>query len=299
VSLALFVFTITLIPLPISPLLVLVIDLMADVFPAIAFAYEPAEIDLMSLPPRTMAMKRMHPEPSVSPYRAERRPHASESTFHRVWESFLGGYKDPVSGDSLVNHSMLRWAFLRVGLINTFGAFGSYLVGLAVARVPFSILWNSSLVYWKSDSPPLALANGTIANGHAQVEILRTLNTGFFISVMIVQWFNGLVVGRYMYPNEQNARVPEEQRKGFLRDAWNRYGYSHNPRMWIYFLISLIVVGVVSFVPAIDTVFLASPIYALQIVPPLVAGFVLLAWYVLKMKWMLSRSKSPRGPQSV
>ena len=211
----------------------------------------------------------------------------------------MNAYKDPVTGNPLVSSTMLKWAFLRVGLISAFGAFGSYLVGLAVARVPFSVLWNSSLVYWQASSPPLTLTNGVIANGAAQVRILKVLNTGFFISVMIVQWFNALIVGRYMYPVESNIEASDGKKVGFFCNVWNRYGYSHNPRMWIYVLISVISVGVVSFVPAIDAVFLTAPIYALQVAPPLVAGLVLVAWYSLHVKWVQSRSKNRRGPQSV
>lgn len=52
VALGLFVFVVVAGPLTISPLLVMVIDLLTDVPPAVAFAFEPPELDLMLQAPR-------------------------------------------------------------------------------------------------------------------------------------------------------------------------------------------------------------------------------------------------------
>ncbi|GAB0495509.1 hypothetical protein MMPV_006811 [Pyropia vietnamensis] len=88
-------------PLPITTILVLCIDLGTDIFPAIALAYEPAEGDLMSRPPRPS-------EPGADP---------------------------------LVNRRLLCWSLLQIGIMQTAAGLYAYMVvfndyGLSPSLLP-------------------------------------------------------------------------------------------------------------------------------------------------------------------
>ena len=85
VALGLGVFVITLIPVPITPLLIMVIDLLADIWPAISFAWEPAEGDLMLHKPRNINNVRSPTETEDTPHNA-----CFPSTIHTTLRSAIG-----------------------------------------------------------------------------------------------------------------------------------------------------------------------------------------------------------------
>ena len=247
VALGLGIFVVTLIPIPITPLLIMVIDLLADIWPAIAFAWEPAEGDVMLLRPRNIDNVRSPAEiedapheeaqedPSQHPTQPQRQQRVEVSKskllafLHRI-------YTDPIKGQSLVDSSTVLWAFFQAGLISTVACFGAYLIGIAFSHVPWNILFNSYRTYFTPTSPPLLLTNGTIADATMQIRINRRLSTAYFLTIMIVQYFNAFMC-KHLY------------KPPYGRDLFVNY------QMHIAILISATIASIVAFVPVIQTVF--------------------------------------------
>lgn len=282
VAIGLGVYVVTLIPIPITPLLVVVIDLLADVWPAVAFAYEPPEVDLMAMPPRNLTNVRTLPitdiphDPTVNnagfipgddPNVIERHTPPLKLELLALLKRVYGS---SIKGTPLVNAEVIRWAFLQAGLFNTVGAFGSYIVGIALAGVPFAVLWNANLTYFTSTSPPLGLTNGTLASASDQVTINNKLATGYFLSIMIVQYYNVFLC------------------KHRFRPPWGADLFFNRP-MYAAIALSAAICSIVAFVPAIQDVFKTGYIWALQIAPPFAAGAALFAWTACK--WGVRRRR--------
>ena len=280
VSVGLGVFVITLIPIPITPLLIMVIDLLADIWPAVAFAWEPAEGDIMrhqprnidnvktpteidSPPPPTTAIGENgpHQDPVVSSGPVVEVPRNRLIAFlHRI-------YADPIKGKSLVDTPTVLWAFAQAGIISSVACFGAYLIGVAFSHLPWNLLFNSFLTYFTPTSPPLLLTNGVIADANAQIQINRRLSTAYFLTIMIVQYFNAFVCKhRYKPP--------------YGRDLFVNY------RMFIAILISAVIASIVAFVPVIQIVFQTFYPYALSLSPAWVGGFALVGWDATRKGWM-------------
>lgn len=203
--LAFLVFIITAIPLPISSLLVLLIDLGSELGPALSYAYEPAENDLMLVPPRkVLVVDPVKQIKSSQPSRFkgwfkkkfDRKPKAviidlehgltsnvATTTIETVavdvkpfkestvklwiidcWTKFSAPFRRKDTGEVLVDDDLLIWCYLEGGIIETIGCFGAYLTTLAILNVDFSTMWHSALTYYKTDSPPLLLADGTFVS---------------------------------------------------------------------------------------------------------------------------------------
>ena len=274
VVIGLLVFTITLIPIPITPLLVVVIDLLVDVLPAIAFAWESEEVDLMGRPPRSINnVKRT----------ANIEQETQEKKYSWLVEKIINIYKDPIKGKPLIDEHVFGWAFFQAGMAGTLGAFGGYVVGIAFAKLPWGSLWNISRTYFQSDSPNLLLSNGTIATASEQVAISEKLTTAYFLSIMIVQYCNCLLC-RYRH------KPPYLNRHLIV-----------NYRIFVAVLISAAIASIIAFVPAIQTVFLTNYPYAASLAPAFAAGLLLWLWRfiymtILSRRWRMENLYRRRTP---
>ena len=172
-----------LIPLPITPLLILMIDVGADVGPALSFAREPPEYPkekIMTFPPRKKAS-----------------PRGPRRRFDRV----LGPFRMGFSGESLVDRDLLGWVYFQGGIVLCLGSFGAYLVVFWVRKVPFSQLWRTAESLYYPEAPPFALSDGTIIGGTEQTAILNEAQAAYFLAIIIGQWFNLFCTKhRYRYP---------------------------------------------------------------------------------------------------
>ncbi|KAJ3441746.1 sodium/potassium-transporting atpase subunit alpha [Anaeramoeba flamelloides] len=128
------------IPLPLTIVMILCIDLGTDLWPAISLAYETAETDIMKRLPRNQKT------------------------------------------DRLVSKKMISFTYFQIGIIQALAGFLCYFVifmdyGIRPGQL-FGINkdWeNQSLILFGMDY-------------EKRMEALRTAQTGFFISIIIVQW---------------------------------------------------------------------------------------------------------------
>lgn len=168
--LAFLVFIVLSIPLPLSAILVLLVDLGTELAPAMSFSSELPEGDLMLVPPRkvlTTAARAGAGQPLQAV--AEEQPTVGmRGLLKRAWAALMWQFQREETGEVLVDNDLLLWAYLQGGMIEAAGCFGSYLAVLAWSRVPFGMLYRSAGVYFRRGAPDLVLTDGTIVSDFSQ-----------------------------------------------------------------------------------------------------------------------------------
>jgi sodium/potassium-transporting ATPase subunit alpha len=127
-------------PLPLSTVLILCVDLGTDMIPAISLAYETAESDIMS-----------------------RKPRNSET-------------------DKLVTSRLISFSYLQIGVIQALAGFFTYFVVMGNFGFPPTILLNKAFDWGQTN---------VLVNGYSEIdrdEALRSAQTAFFVSIVVVQW---------------------------------------------------------------------------------------------------------------
>ncbi|RKP34367.1 hypothetical protein BJ085DRAFT_21450 [Dimargaris cristalligena] len=272
-------------PLPISAILVLAIDLGFELFIALTFAWEPPESEssLMKLPPRrpvtfeslTRFRARMarRPQPAVDPETGE----PIEPTLVRRVLTTLGrpftrnfwlDFFEKQDGEVLVDGNLLSWAYLEVGTIEAVACTTTYLLVLykfgitpAIAR-----LMAKDGIYFTETSPVYENAEANLhLTGAEQYRALGEAQSAFYLSVMITQIFN-------LFACKTRLRLPLG--RIVLR----------NRATFIGIFGGVALAMLVVYVPPFNYVFLSnyhlSPIYWLV---PMAFGFVIIIYACLRM----------------
>jgi sodium/potassium-transporting ATPase subunit alpha len=218
------------IPLPLSAIMILVIDLGFELIAALSFAWDPPETkdDMMKLPPR----KPVTPETTnIFRRRALRhtQSHFDEEAgvvispedrtkfkklFHKVRQIFTKEYWfdrfENTGAEVLVDGSLLSWAYLEIGSIEAIGALTAFFVVLYRRGItPYDAREmqrgaGSPTNYWSKD----AISYNGI-DGPSQVDILAEAQSMYYWSIMTIQMFNifacktrlTLPFGKYMFAN--------------------------------------------------------------------------------------------------
>ncbi|KAF9172499.1 hypothetical protein BGX21_001487 [Mortierella sp. AD011] len=204
------------IPLPISAMLILVIDLGFELLISLTFAWDKPETNsgLMRLPPRKpvtptsierrrrLATRALAPVidsesgEEVKPSAFARFQHEFKSMFTAVyWREKFEGSEDEV----LVDAGLLSWAYLEVGIIETVGALLTFFV-----------------VFYKAGITPaeaVRMQKANLFSGEDALEehkdLLARAQSSFYLGIMIMQLFNlfackcryRLPFGMYMFSN--------------------------------------------------------------------------------------------------
>ncbi|KAG0056105.1 hypothetical protein BGZ83_006366 [Gryganskiella cystojenkinii] len=203
------------IPLPISAMLILVIDLGFELLLSLTFAWDKPESShgLMRLPPRKpvtpasierkrrLATRVLPPvidqetNEEIKPSWFTRFSHDFKAMFTSVyWRERFEHTDDEI----LVDGGLLSWAYLEVGIIETVGALVTFFVvmykdgGLTPAR-----------------AVALQKQNAFNVDGSPEAEILARAQSSFYLAIMIMQVFNlfacktryRLPFGKYMFQN--------------------------------------------------------------------------------------------------
>jgi sodium/potassium-transporting ATPase subunit alpha len=219
------------IPLPLSAILILVIDLGFELIAALSFAWDPPETaeGLMKLPPR----KPVTPETcNIFRARALRRTRSRfdeeagvvvaledqtwlQQYYYKVRQYFTKEYWsdkfENTGAEVLVDGPLLSWAYLEIGVIEAIGALTAF----------FVILWkrgvspHDAYIMQKGAGPPNNYWNADAVtykgiNGHTQVDILAEAQSMYYWAVMTIQMFNlfacktrfTLPFGKYMFANK-------------------------------------------------------------------------------------------------
>lgn len=219
------------IPLPLSAILILVIDLGFELFAALQFAWDPPESKegLMKLPPRkpvtpetSNTFRRKALRRTRSRYDAEAgvvvapKPQTRiQKLFHNIRDFFTKEWWvekfESTGAEILVDGPLLSWAYLEIGTIETIGALTAYFVVLyrrGITPYDARIMQKGSSAptnYFTSNALPY---KGIDAN--TQVDILAEAQSMYYWAIMTQQMFNlfacktrlTLPFGKYMFANK-------------------------------------------------------------------------------------------------
>ncbi|KAI9480653.1 MAG: hypothetical protein EXX96DRAFT_563651 [Benjaminiella poitrasii] len=224
-------------PLPLSAILILVIDLGFEMFASLTFAWDKPETaeGLMKLRPR----KPVTPD-SIDRYRRtlyrrqqyieyddetgeEIQPSILRRTYNTIHEVFSVGYwkeKFEKNDDEvLVDLPLLSWAYLEFGLIEAIGNLTCYFVvlwynGISPADAVIMQHGASAPTNYFSNGPIYAkdyvTLAGKVLDAAAQKRALGQAQSIVYWSIMVMQMFNmfacktrfTLPLGRYMFSNK-------------------------------------------------------------------------------------------------
>ncbi|KAF9108730.1 hypothetical protein BGX29_008262 [Mortierella sp. GBA35] len=205
------------IPLPISAMLILVIDLGFELIISLTFAWDKPESStgLMRLPPRkpvteaSVERRRRLATRGLPPvYDAESGEEVKPSAWARFQHSFKAMFTslywrerfESTEDEILVDAGLLSWAYLEIGIIETIGALVTFFV----------------VFYKERGITPAAAVEMQKANMFGEGdqfadnrEILAQAQSTFYLGIMIMQLFNmfacktryRLPFGKYMFSN--------------------------------------------------------------------------------------------------
>jgi sodium/potassium-transporting ATPase subunit alpha len=275
------------IPLPLSAIMILVIDLGFELFAALSFAWDPPESDegLMQLKPRKpvtersiLSLKRRalrrtrtllrDPETNevIGPSRLQRLKAKIKAPFTRVfWEDKL----EPTEDETLVDGKLLSYSYLEAGVIEMLAALVAYFVvfykhGFSPADLRRTQK-STDPTYFTNSSPDYTNVRGQVINGPAQYDAFRQGQSMVYLSIFIVQCFN-------MFAVKSKFKVPFGKR------------VVANPYNFAGILAGAVLAMFIIYTPPLHVVFGGShhlsPLYWLI---PVAFGVVLLAWASLRV----------------
>jgi sodium/potassium-transporting ATPase subunit alpha len=218
------------IPLPLSAILILVIDLGFELFAALQFAWDPPESKegLMKLPPRkpvtpetsntfrrrALRRTRSHFDEESGVVIAPERQSRGQKFIHNVRDLFTKEYWhekfESTGAEILVDGPLLSWAYLEIGTIEAIGALTAYFVVLYRRGItPF----DARIMQKGSSAPTNYFTSNAVPykgiDAKKQLDILAEAQSMYYWSVMTMQMFNlfacktrlTLPFGKYMFAN--------------------------------------------------------------------------------------------------
>ena len=258
---SLLIYSLLLIPPPISPILLLFIDVFAELGPAVSFAREPPEYDLMALPPRQKVKEMISNERKIGQALTQMKivPEFSKKALIKCLNLFYLRS----SGENLVDNDLVLWSFLQGGVIIAMGSWGAYVLALVANRVNLAGIYRSDLIYWSYTSPDLTLTDGSIANASQQLDILGSVQAAVYLAIVIVQWFN-------VFMQKHRYRLP------YGRDMlinWSTY---------VGIACAMMVASIVCFIPGLNYIFDTQIPPGLSVASPFAAATLLIVYEFIR-----------------
>jgi len=273
------------VPLPLSAILILVIDLGFELFLGLSFAWDPPESadGLMRLRPRkpvhgrsilalkkkalrrTKTMKR-DPETNeaIPPSKLSMYLAKLKKPFTRVfWEDMF----EKTDNETLIDWKVLSYSYIEAGLIESAGSIVAYfVVFLKNGFTPSDLVRaQRANLYFTASSPNFINDSGRTINAAQQVDALAQAQGIVYLSIFIVQCFNAFAVkAKFSYPFGKQVVSNYYNFAGILGGACLSIFIVYTPPLHVVFGGS----------------FHLSPLYWLI---PCAFGVLLLAWTSLRV----------------
>ncbi|KAF8061678.1 aminophospholipid-transporting P-type ATPase [Lyophyllum atratum] len=289
------------IPLPLSAILILVIDLGFELCAALTFAWDRPETEdgLMRMNPRKpvnensirslkkRALRRSRTLGTTTldsenrGMQSMRRSRLAvvvkklRAPFTRVfWEDLM----EHSDSESLVDMKLLSYAYLEAGMIETIGALLAYfVVFFKNGFTPHELrITQKAGIYYTSSSPDFVNSRGQVITASKQIDALAQAQSIFYLSIFITQCFNVFAV---------KAKLSFPFGRRVISNKWNFVGILAGACLGMFII----------YTPPLHVVFggsfRLSPLYWLI---PVAFGVLLLIWAslrVLLLRKSMERSK--------
>ncbi|KAF8881938.1 aminophospholipid-transporting P-type ATPase [Gymnopilus junonius] len=273
------------IPLPISAILILVIDLGFELCVALSFAWDqPETVDgLMRLKPRKPvnersinALKRRALKRSKTLRRDAESLEVIPPSKWSVWlsklktpfrRSYWEEVLEPTDNENLVDGKLLSYAYLEAGMIETLASLVAYFVVFFKNGFSPSDLKRAQKAgsYFTNGSADFINYKGQTLSAHQQVDALAQAQGIVYLSIFITQCFNVFAV---------KARLSYPFGKRVVSNKWNFVGILAGACLGMFIV----------YTPPLHVVFGGSfhlsPLYWLI---PVAFGCLLVAWSTLRV----------------
>ncbi|KAJ3342831.1 hypothetical protein HDU93_000961 [Gonapodya sp. JEL0774] len=204
-------------PLPLTALQIIFVDLGFELFNGLSFAFDPAESKngLMKLQPRRpvsdqsierllrkQAREGTH-EVDPETGKAKRRSALAGvlSSIKRVFSAeYWQEAFEETDEETLVDGDLLSYSMLEMGTLETIGAFLTYFVafwysyGISPTDAFNLQKGQTSMNYFTEDAPSFTLGSGKTITGPEQLDALRQAQSAFFLSLLFLQCWNLFLV---------------------------------------------------------------------------------------------------------
>jgi magnesium-transporting ATPase (P-type) len=184
----------------------------------------------------------------------------------RFWKRQLREFKRITSGKSkgrLLDAEMICWSYFEAGLIELAGCLCTY---FAIFWFQFNVSSSDARkaqtkanVHWKPQSPDLPLWDGSFLPGRLQFEALKQVQSGYYLSMFVIQVFNYFACKRVLTI-------------GFKMNQFT------NKKMWIMLGLGAMFAFLIVYTPVTNALFITSlqlDLYFL-IIPLSFGGFLYL-----------------------
>ncbi|ELA42384.1 HAD ATPase, P-type, family IC [Vittaforma corneae ATCC 50505] len=172
-------------PMPLSPILLIFLNYLVEVIPAVFFSFEDPEFNLLLEPPRQCKNNAW----SLGNLAEELGP---IQKFKRFIRDMMG----VLSNGIMYSTTILSWSIIEAGLISSIGCELAFYSVLYSNNIPFSKMFFSANTYFQYKSPDLRLADGSIIDYEEQLAIVFRGQSTYFLGLMVCQFANMLVCRR-------------------------------------------------------------------------------------------------------
>jgi sodium/potassium-transporting ATPase subunit alpha len=179
-------------PLMLTSFLVLLIDMCTEMIPAISYAWEEQEGDLMTFPPRKIVVA-----PDV--LELKRKKESQDNIFKRIARTIKHIVKGDPLMEVLIDFDLLFWSYIQAGIILCSGCVGAFLLQAYWEGIDISALVDSAKCFDSKNQELCAAFEFNVRTGEKQTNesLLKSLaraQTAYFFGVVISQWFTLMVV---------------------------------------------------------------------------------------------------------
>jgi len=214
------------VPLPLSAILILVIDLGFELLAALSFAWDPPESErMMHLQPRKPVTSNSILNRKRRALRRTMTRHHDDETgdvIHPSWprrmlmhvqapftKNFWLDMFEKSEDEILVDGKLLSYAYLEVGVIEMLGALVAYFVVFYKAGFsPYDLRkaqnaasGSNPITYFQASSPTFINSRGQALDGAAQYDALAQSQSIVYLSIFIMQCFNMFAVkAKFKFP---------------------------------------------------------------------------------------------------
>lgn len=176
-------------PISIPPILLILLNYLIEMIPAINFLYEKPEYNLLIQ------------RPTIKDYVctiAEENHEEEANWVIRKYKEIATDIKNIISKGLIYKMKILSWNIVVIGTLSTIGCFLGFLAALYDNDVPISKMFFSSDTYFNYESEPLELRNGEVIDFEEQLEILFIGESTYFFGLVMCQ-FTGMLICRREY----------------------------------------------------------------------------------------------------
>ncbi|KAJ3271783.1 hypothetical protein HDV01_006391 [Terramyces sp. JEL0728] len=191
------------IPLPLSAILIMVVDLGFELFLALSFAWD--------IPEDKSSLMKLQPRRPVTAASIARTKSDAKNGPPSLWQRIKRNWYEPIDEETLVDSGVLSYAYLEVGTIQTVGCLVAYF---------FAMWYHVGITPTDATDPNFGASGYTLVStvtgqSFTQDELLDAVafgNSAYYLCLMIQQSFNlfcvkakfNYPVGKFMFTNSRN-----------------------------------------------------------------------------------------------